>query len=182
MKCSHCGRENALSAHYCGACGTKFTEEERGAAYDKTLFGKLDKVLDMKGWLDLSKITGNRFVRLAVLLVLLVLVAVNISRNGSHLTIAPGEGYTVAYNSETEEYYALTDLSKVELSTYLPKKTDSIIVTCYIRGAEAYTRQEEPGTAVELPRLEDGYYVIRANYADGKSEELLLFVCEGDAV
>ncbi len=181
MKCNQCGQENALSAHYCSTCGAKFSEDTRNAAYEKTIFGKLDKVLDLKGWVDLSKITGNRIVRIAVLAVLLALVVVNISRNGSHLTIAPGDGYTVAYNEEQKEYYALTELDTVNLSTYLPKKTNSITVTCYIQDQQVYVRQEEPGTTVELPRLEDGYYVIHADYSNGKSEELMLFVCEGDA-
>lgn len=106
MQCRKCGNENIGSANYCRSCGQPFSEEERKAAYDKTIFGKLDKLEDLKGWLDFSKITGNRIVRAAFLICLLALVVFNVSRNGTHLAIGSSEDYTVAYHQEKEAYTA----------------------------------------------------------------------------
>lgn len=181
MRCGKCGNESILTANYCRFCGAPFSEEEQKKAYDKTVFGMLDRIEDLKGWVDLSKITGNRIVRIVVLIVLLGLVLFNVYRNGSHLAIQQSPDYTVAYNQEKNEYYILTEKEEIGLNTYLPRATDTITVSCFVDGVESYSVQEAPDAAIKLARIDDGYYVIHADYEDGDYEELLFFVCEGDA-
>ena len=50
MKCMKCGYENPTTAEYCHMCGTAFTEQQRQEAYDRTIFGKLDRLENLKGW------------------------------------------------------------------------------------------------------------------------------------
>ena len=50
MKCLKCGYENPITAEYCHMCGTAFTEQQRQEAYDRTIFGKLDRLENLKGW------------------------------------------------------------------------------------------------------------------------------------
>ena len=44
MLCKKCNTENLLKADYCQSCGNIFTQEEKDAAYEKTIFGKYEKV------------------------------------------------------------------------------------------------------------------------------------------
>ena len=44
MFCKKCNTENLMKAEYCQACGNQFTPEEKNAAYEKTIFGKFEKL------------------------------------------------------------------------------------------------------------------------------------------
>ena len=180
MRCEKCWNENIASANYCRFCGAPFTEEAQKKAYDKTVFGVLDRIENLKSWMDLSKFTGNRIVRIVFLLILAALVVFNISRNGSHLAIQKSEEYTVTYNQAANEYYVLTEQDEIGLNTYLPKETDAVTVSCFVDGVERYSVENEPDAEIRLAKIDDGYYVLRADYTDGKSEALTFFVCEGD--
>ena len=72
MKCTKCGQENLLKAQFCSSCGYRFSDEERQAAYDATVWGKLDKISEAKDWITLNKITGNKFFRIAVLVLIIL--------------------------------------------------------------------------------------------------------------
>lgn len=180
MQCKKCRNESIMTANYCCSCGAPFSEEERQSAYDKTIFGILDKIADMKSWIDLSKFTGNRIVRILFLALLLALVIINVNRNGSHLSIQKSPDYTVTYSQETSEYYVLTEKEEISLNAYLPKATDTITISCYINGVQNYSVQKTPDAEINLARIDNGYYVMRADYEDGSAEEMMFFVCEGD--
>ena len=98
MKCVSCGSENQIKADYCKFCGEKFSEDTKKAAYGKTVYGRIDRFLEMKSWITLGKITGNPIVRILIILLLAVLVFVNIRANGSSLTIKDKSDYDLAYN------------------------------------------------------------------------------------
>lgn len=181
VKCKKCSFENPIKANYCRSCGAPFSEEDRKAAYDRTFFGKLDQIENVKGWLDLSKITGNIFFRIAVLAVLAVLVIVNVQKNGSSLAIRNSDQYSIAYAKELDEYYLLTERARVEVEIYLPKQTDSLTLRTVQDNAVLSVETVDPEQGITLVRREDGYYVLTADYTDGKEEQLLFFVCKGDA-
>jgi hypothetical protein len=44
MKCSKCGNENIIKACYCSGCANEFSEKERKDAYNKTIYGKIEKL------------------------------------------------------------------------------------------------------------------------------------------
>lgn len=178
MVCTVCGnRDNRLKANYCKICGKAFSDEERKEAYDRTVYGKIDRILDTKGWLTLGKITGNIFVRIAVLLVLGLLLLLNIRANGSKLSILNSGEYSLAYNKEADEYYVLTDKESIQLSVYLPKKTDSCVVESFENGILRETLQVTEKQPVTVKSTENGYFILKAEYGNGSHEEILFFVC-----
>lgn len=178
MVCTVCGnRDNRLKANYCKKCGKAFSDAERKEAYEETIYGKIDKFLDTKGWLTFSKITGNIFVRIIVLLILGFLLLLNIQANGSKLSIRNSNEYSLAYNKETDEYYVLTDQESIQLSVYLPKKTDSCVIRSYENGVLLDTLQVTENQPVTVQSTEDGYFVLKAVYENGSQEEILFFVC-----
>ena len=181
MRCKKCGFENPIKANYCRSCGAPFSEEDQRAAYDKTIFGKLDQIEKVKGWLDLSKITGNVFFRIAVLTVLAVLVIVNVQKNGNSLAIRNSDQYSIAYAKELDEYYLLTEQARVEVKIYLPKQTESLTLQIVQDNAVLSEESIDPEQGITLARREDGYYVLTADYTNGKEDQLLFFVCKGDA-
>ena len=75
MKCRNCGKENLLKAHYCHNCGHPFSDEERQAAYDSTIWGKLDKLKKMKEFITLEAITSHPVFR-ALFLALLIIILI----------------------------------------------------------------------------------------------------------
>lgn len=178
MVCTVCGsRDNRLKANYCKKCGKAFSDEERKEAYEKTVYGKIDKVLEAKEWLTFSKVTGNIFFRIAVLLILGAVLFINIRANGSKLSIQNSDEYSLAYNEETNEYYVLTDRDSIQLSVYLPKKTESCVVKSFESGVLRETLQVSEKQPVTVNSTDDGYFILKAVYENGSYEEILFFVC-----
>ena len=178
MKCMKCGYENPTTAEYCHMCGTAFTEQQRQEAYDRTIYGKLDRLENLKGWADLSNITGNIFFRLAVIACLGVMALCNVTRNGTHLSIAESSQYTLSRNGE--EFYVTTYLDTISLITYLPKETETITVQQIENGLPKQEIVQSPSDPISVAKTDHGYYTIRADYTDEKWEELTVFVCTGD--
>lgn len=181
MRCSYCGYENLLKAHYCQRCGYRFSDTEKKKARGKTFFGMVDNLLELKAWLTLDKITGNIPVRILVILILAGLVAFNIFRNGSDLAIKQAGKYTVAYQEAKEEYYVLTNFEEVDLNIYVPRGVDRLELERFENGVLEDERLIEKGDDVRVERTDTGYYTLTARYTDGEIESILFFVCDKDA-
>ena len=181
MNCSHCGGENPTKADYCRSCGEKFTDKEKKAAYGKTVYGKIDRFLELKSWVTLGKITGHPIFRAAVLLILAVLVVVNVGAFGRELCIKNSGSYDVAFNGEMNEYYVMTDLPEVSLSVYVPRKTSSLVLNVYRNEVLSESRSFDPGDGVTVQISSDCRYEIAAAYEKGGGETLSFFVCEKEA-
>ncbi len=181
MKCVSCGSENQIKADYCKFCGEKFSEDTKKAAYGKTVYGRIDRFLEMKSWITLGKITGNPIVRILIILLLAVLVFVNIRANGSSLTIKDKADYDLAYNPELAEYYVMTDLSEVDLSVYVPKKTADILLNVYNGETLLNTSEIVEKNRVTVTKNAGWRYSIVADYENGSSETITFFVCGKEA-
>lgn len=166
-----------MKANFCKQCGQGFSEEERKEAYDQTVYGKIDKLLEAKSWITLSKITDNLFVRIAILLILGILVFANIRANGSKLALQNGDDYSLAYCEETDEYYVLTEKESVSLAVYLPQKTESCVLESYENGSMRETLKLNESSSLVVKSTENGYFLLKAVYESGKQEEILFFVC-----
>lgn len=178
MKCSQCGYDNPTTAHYCHMCGQMFSVQQRQEAYDQTIFGRLDKLEEMKGWIDLSNITGNIFFRLVVIAVVAMMAFYNVTRNGTHLSIAESSQYTLTRNGN--EFYVTTDQDTVDLITYLPKEAEMITVQKIENGIPQQVSQHSMDEQIRVEKTDTGYYTIRADYTDDNSEQMTVFVCTGD--
>ena len=181
MICQNCGTENITSAHYCKSCGSKFTDEERQEAYDKTIYGKLDMLGEAKSIVTLGKITGNTVVRIIVLAAILLYGLFLVYQNGSRFAIRQSDAYDVAYNSELDEYYIGTDSDSFTLLLYLPRSTKTIGVTRFDAqnrgvGAAYY----EPDDDIILTKEDGFYYHIAADYG-GKTERITVYIVPKDS-
>ncbi len=177
MQCAHCEQFNLLKAKYCKSCGKPFTDEQREEAYNQTIYGKLDKLEEMKGWIDFSNITSHPLVRIAVIVILGVMVLFNLSRNGNHIAIRNSEEYTLAYQEETNEYYVLTDLDVVHLNVYLPRDIQTISVGTYV-DETCVDYQTFENNEIVLSKNDNSYYVLTGEKENGNTENLLFFVCQ----
>lgn len=181
MKCKNCKTENPIKAVYCRSCGEKFSEEERKQAYESTIYGKIDRFLELKSWVTLSKITGHFLTRILIVFGLAALVFFNLKANGKNLSIRTNADYQLAYNSQLEEYYVQTELPEVNLSVYVPQKTNSLILEVY-RGTELLeSRSIDLSEGVVVQKNAEWRYKMNASYENGSTESMIFFVCRGEA-
>lgn len=181
MKCIACQGENQLRADYCAHCGRPISEKLRREAYDETIYGKIDRVLEAKSWLTLEKITKHPVVRILILAVLAVLVVVNVTRNGTSLGLRNGDGYRLGYDKDADKYLVTSALDTVRLSVNIPRKTEASALEVYQDGELLETVVIEEDGGVEVQNGGGRYYVIRAAYEDGKEDSLLFFVVPEEA-
>ena len=49
--------------------------------------------------------------------------------HGNAMTVLQNDAYSVAQNSQTGEYYLLTDQEQVQVDLYFPQRTETLTVT-----------------------------------------------------
>lgn len=175
MICKNCQTKNITKAKYCQHCGAAFTDEQRQEAYDRTIFGKIDKLEKWKGYITLDFITGNPIFKTVVLVAILIWGFYLGRTNGERMLILESDTYQVQQHVTTGEYYVLTEQDSVSVSLYLPRQAESLQLQAVVDGAVV---QEQSFTTQEQPRLECGaaeYYYICANYGN-KTERITVYV------
>jgi len=172
MKCINCKTENIMKADYCKACGRQFTPQEKEAAYNKTLFGIIDKILDLKSYITLDFITGSNLFKAATLIVIILYSLIVLKINGNRIRILESPRYEVEYNKNTDKYFLVTEDEYVNLSLYIPEKTRQITVFTLDDNEEIISRQDySPEDEITLAYQPNQHYAI----ADDK-QQLELFV------
>lgn len=171
MICNACGHNNITKAAYCENCGAAFTEEQRKKAYDKTIYGKIDKLEQIKGYVTLEAITSHPVFRIAVLVIILAVGLLVGRPHGNAMTILKNDAYSVAQNSQTGEYYLLTDQEQVQVDLYFPKKTEALTVT---QGDRTETLDLTADEAPVLTTNADSAYVLTAD----SGESITVFVIQ----
>lgn len=134
--CPSCKAENLLEASYCYCCGREFTKKEQEAAYNMTIYGKIEKAEMIKSIADGSIITGNTWFRVIVLAVIAIVGLWGLYTNGSNFRIAESDGYEVQYNTKEKEYYLLTDQDSINVGLYVPKNTEVLELTAIDRDTD----------------------------------------------
>jgi hypothetical protein len=175
MICNNCQKKNIIKAKFCQHCGSAFSDEERQKAYDRTIFGKIDKLEKWKGYITLDAITGHPIFKTAVLLFILLWGIFLGRSNGNQMLIMESNSYKVQQHITTGEFYVISDRDSVMLSLYLPRQTESVKLQAVVDGQVA---QEQDFSAEEQPRLESGaaeYYYIVADYGD-KTEQITVYL------
>lgn len=177
MICKNCQTKNITKAQFCRHCGEAFTDEQRQAAYDRTVFGKIDKLEKWKGYVTLEAITGHPVFKTVVLVAILIWGLLLGRSNGNAMLILEGDTYRVQQHTTTGDFYVLTEQDSVSVSLYIPRQTESLKLQAIVDGE---TVQEQTFAAEEAPRLESGaadYYFITADYGDG-TERITVFVVQ----
>lgn len=175
MKCSKCGCENLLKANYCCSCGNAFTDEEKRAARENALIGKIEKAESVKDKADkisdilsMKFITDNVFVRILLIVVpFLLSLVLGSGESGNTMKIRASSEYEVYYNTSTQEYFIDMDSSNVDLMLYVPKSTETINV--YFTDSSGYQYQRgsySTDDAISVNENSNGYYTIEAVVGD----------------
>ncbi len=172
MICKQCQHKNILSAQYCELCGAPFTEEQRQAAYDATVYGKINKLEKLKSTVMLEKITSHPIFRIAVLAVILVVGLLLGRPHGNEMTVLAGDGYSVSQHTETGDLYLLTAQDEVGVELYLPKRAKTLTLT----SPDGETKDVDTRKGITLPVAEEAY-TFTADYGSGE-ETLTVFVWE----
>lgn len=180
MRCNHCGHKNLYKANYCEKCGYKFDENYKTKAYDKTVYGLINKIEDIYSWLSLDKIFGNTYLKIFILLIVLFSTCSKIIENGNDFIIKENDSYIVQYNKTEDKYYIISNEYYINLSLYIPKKTESIVVNEYnidnvMQNSSDYTIED----SIVLLNEQDKYYVIESIY-ENSSDALTVYIYWGE--
>lgn len=175
MICKSCEHKNITKAMYCENCAAPFSEEERKKAYDKTLYGKISKIEDLKGYITLEKFTSHPIFRIAVLVIILVFGLLFGRPNGKYMTIMKSDDYTVSQNTENGEYYILTEKTEIGVGLYLPKKAEGLKLQKTDGETLEYETSISDGEEIVLEAEDKSYYLIEANYGSS-SETIKVYV------
>ena len=179
MKCHKCKSENIIKAKYCQKCGEKFTDKDREEAYQKTIFGKIDSFLKIKGFVTLSVITGNIFFKIASLLVVLGIGLYFLFTMGIHTKILNSKDYEIFYNNKNSEYYLVVDDSKdsIELNLYRPNRVKELVIYTYdLEDKETSMNKVSKDYNITLNTSSDNYHIIKSKYSNKKKDQLKLYV------
>ena len=173
MKCSKCNTENLLKACYCKECGQQFTEKQKQEAYNTTVFGLIDRIENIWGYLNLDFITGSKWFRGAVLAVLAVYVAFVMVTNGSKMKIMDSADYDVTYLTDTKVWCLSTELDNVTVELYIPGKTETVDVIA-VGENNAFVSQNTYSVEQPIVLLKDEnlHYIVQT--ADKQMEVYLV--------
>ena len=164
-------------AQYCCVCGNPFTEEERKAAYDETVYGKVDKVRKVKDHVTLGFITGSRWFKVLTLLVILALgIWLRVS-GAKSLRLESGEGYRIEYLEETDIYYLIARQDAVDLRLVVPGGTTELTIE-ELDGSGSLISSRSAGVddGVSLPVSGDSHYELHSYRGDRSTGSLTVYV------
>lgn len=175
MICNECQTKNITKAQFCSHCGNAFTDVERQQAYDKTIFGILDKLEEWKGYATLEFITGHPIFKTAVL-VLILLWGLWLGRtNGNDMIILEGDTYRVQQNTENGDFYILTEDNQIPLNLYLPQQAQALQLQMVENDAVIYETSFTVEDEIHLDSTDQAHYLITANYGS-YSEQITIYV------
>ena len=100
--------------------------------------------------------------------------------NGNDFIIKENDSYKVQYNKIEDKYYIISNEYYINLSLYIPKITESIVVNEYnidnvMRKSSDYTIED----SIVLLNEQDKYYVIESIY-ENSSDALTVYIYWGE--
>ena len=176
VKCPQCGHENAMTARHCTQCGAPIPKELIDEAYDRTVYGKIDWLLELKSILTLKVITESPIFRIVILLGILRLGLISMRKNGTRFKVLPSDQYEVEYNEKYDEFYLDTDLDVITVNMYVPGDPEQIILRS-IEPDGSVAQEEAFSNVSGITMQADGdlLYQVEAVYED-RSDFLSFFV------
>ena len=177
MFCKKCNTENLMKAEYCQACGNQFTPEEKNAAYEKTIFGKFEKLEKYISYLfPVEVIKGNKFFRLAVLIVIILYSVFMAGASGKYIRIEESDSYEVLYNEAENAYYLVSETDYVNAQLFIPKKATGLTVHTVDENSIAVMSQiYNLDDSITLSIDDDMHYIIQADF-EKESQSIEVYV------
>jgi len=179
MNCLKCGETNVTKAQFCKKCGREFSDEERDEAYEKTVYGKIEKLEKLQSYISLEAITTHPIFRIAVLLLILIWGLYVGRPNGHEMTILRSDSYQVSQNETNEDYYVLTRQNTVTLRMYFPQEPKTIRLQTYQNDGVLEELEFTVDDLIRVERDPDVSYRIEADYGS-KTEAIRLYVLTED--
>ena len=179
MKCHKCKFDNIVKATYCNNCGEKFTDKEKKEAYDKTIYGKIEKLEKIKDIATLDVITGNIVFKICSLLIVLGIGIYFLFTMGWNTKILDSKNYKLFYNTSDNRYYIVVDdsLNSVDVLLYRPNRLKKMIVNHYDLDNNLIDKKEiKKEEKVELNTSSTDYYVIESKYGNKKQDKIKVAV------
>ena len=178
MKCTKCKSDNIVKANYCSKCGNKFTDKEKDASYNKTIYGKIEKLEKLKDIVTLDIITGNIIFKICSLLIVLGIGVYFLLTMGWNTKLLDVDNYELFYNKTNDEYYLLVDdnLDFVDVSMYRPNRLKKMTIIHYdTDNKELDTKEIKKDDKIELTTYNNDYYVIESKYSNKKNDKLKVY-------
>ena len=177
MLCKKCNTENLLKADYCQTCGNKFTPEEKNLAYEKTIFGKFEKLEKYVSYLSPVKlITGNKLFKRGVLVAIILYNIFIANAGANHLKIEESDSYQVLYNKTENAYYLVSETDYVNAQLFVPKKAYGLTVySVDDDGVIFYSQSYGLDDAITLEIDDESHYIIEAEFED-ESQSIEVYV------
>ena len=170
MKCSQCGHENLLKANYCHMCGSRFSQEEKDAARENALIGKIEKAEETKDKFDkikdilsLSFITDNVYVKIALIILPLV-ISLLFGGGGKSdgITFLNSDGYEIYYNTDTDKYFLDLSGESAQLKASVPSDTMYIIFSYISPYGNTDVDSYELNESIVVQYQANGRYELKA--------------------
>ena len=171
MICSKCKEKNIYKANYCKKCGYVFSEEEKEKAYGDTIFGAFDRLENFYLTFSLNKILGASWFK-AITLIAVISFGIYSYMNNNQFRILENENYEIQYNTNTNEYYIISEMNEIDVDFYIPKQLNQIIVN-QIKGNEIIQKVTY-SLEVEIILINDSdiSYEIEADFETGTNQKI----------
>lgn len=179
MKCHKCKFDNIVKASYCHNCGEKFADKEKEEAYNKTIYGKIEKLEKIKDIASLDIITGNIIFKICSLLIVLGIGIYFLFTMGWNTKILNSIDYKLFYNTSDNGYYILVDdnIDSVDVSLYRPNRLKKMIINHYDLDNNLVEKREiKKEDKVELNASSNDYYIIESKYSNKKQGKIKVVV------
>lgn len=164
MICRKCSYKNPTQSWYCYQCGTMFTAKEKETARNSGFVGFLKRLRNAYDTLTFSKITSNKYFRIASILVVLGIGIWGILIHGHHFKIVESDYYSYQYNKQLDEYYLYTKDNETKVNLYKLGKVDTLDVSYYnenndLISSDTYLLDE---IVLQANILKDCYYILNS--------------------
>ena len=178
MNCQNCNKEIPRGAAYCNYCGERISEEINKEAYSQTIWGKLQWLIDLYQTLSLQKLTGHWLFKTAVILLLCLAIWFGIWGDAGNMKFTEADLYTIAHNTDTDQYVITSEADAFTLGLYIPKRADLVRYTCF--SEEKMVKTEEYTPADCEIRVNRGEYseMLLELIDGGKTRQSIRFTCQ----
>lgn len=178
MKCPDCKTKNIPDANYCYKCCHNFTEQEKENAYNKTIFGLLDKIKAKYEKYTLKRFTDSiQFKIISILFILAIGIYATINY-GLEFRVEKSSNYQIQYNKKQDEHYLIVSDDETPLNLYIPSRTKEIVVKEWSNDNELIKENQysiSENITLKVTNPED-YYTIEAIYKSDKTDKLKIYV------
>ena len=182
MKCPKCNFKNHYLASYCNNCGYKYNDKEKEKSENRSFIGLLKGIDKLMSILDLSIINDKWYYKLVTLLGVLFIGFITFTNYGNHLKLVNSNEYKIEYNTNSNEYYLLSNNKEINLSLFIPNKVKKININYYDNNDNLINSNTyDSNSEIKLiSSSNNDYYILEGIYNENNLDRLKLYIYEVD--